>query len=150
MSCPPRNPSPSTLANSMPNSDLCIIINHFHVKRVYVIISIDYCFRYGLLWKLIIQLCSDPYPEVATLANEVARTVTVQIEQDSLVSTYMQFGHNKRPAISSSGSIMRPSPKKGGSSIANLARSKLGHQRSGYVIFVIYIIYYVLLVLNMY
>lgn len=69
---------------------------------------------------------------MATLANEVARTVTVQIEQDSLVSTYMQFGH-KRPSISSSGGLLRPSPKKGGSSIASLARSKLGHQRSGYV-----------------
>jgi hypothetical protein len=35
---------------------------------------------------------------VATLANEVARTVTVQIEQDSLVSSYM----HKRPSISNS------------------------------------------------
>ena len=54
--------------------------------------------RYGLLWKLIIELCSDPHPEVATLANEVARTVTVQIEQDSLVPILL----HKRPSISTS------------------------------------------------
>ncbi len=56
------------------------------------------------------ELCIDPHPEVASLATEVARTVTAQIEQDinnNNSTNYSQMSVGKSRQISTSGGIIR-------------------------------------------